>query len=132
MLLKECAWCRRLIPYGSTYCPDCAPIVETAREARLEESIRESNRRYNRKRDPKYTRFYHSKEWRTMSRARLIEDGYKCVKCGAFASEVDHIVPIQTPEGWDRRLDFSNTQSLCVTCHNAKHDRFKKRTPKGV
>ena len=127
MLLKPCGRCRQLIPYGMSYCPKCEPIVKAEREERLAQVKRESNRRYNQKRDPKYLRFYKSKEWRVLSRTRLIHDNYKCVECGAIASEVDHIKPIQTPEGWELRLDFNNTRSLCLTCHNKKHKRFVKR-----
>lgn len=131
MLLKQCNRCGNLIPYGYSHCSVCLPIVQAEREARLQESRRQSNIRYNKKRDPKYVRFYNSSEWRIMSRKRLQDDGYRCVKCKAIASEVDHIVPIQTPEGWERRLDYDNTQSLCLQCHNTKHERFKSR-PKGI
>lgn len=127
MLLKECKRCGRLIPYGAVYCKGCTPIVEKEREERRLEAKRKGDRRYNKTRDPKYIRFYNSAEWRILSRKRLQDDGYKCVKCGAFASEVDHIKPIQTPEGWELRLDYNNTQSLCVACHNKKHERFQKR-----
>lgn len=131
MLLKSCKRCGNLIPYGRVYCDNCAPIVEAEREARRAEAKREGDRRYNQKRDPKYLRFYRSKEWRMLARKRLQDDGYRCVNCGAIASEVDHIKPIQTPEGWERRLDYDNTQSLCLMCHNEKHNRFKKRRPGG-
>ena len=127
MLLKECKRCGSLIPYGAVYCKGCTPIVEKEREERRLEAKRKGDRRYNKTRDPKYIRFYNSAEWRVLSRKRLQDDGYKCVKCGAFASEVDHIKPIQTPEGWELRLDYNNTQSLCVACHNKKHERFQKR-----
>lgn len=127
MLLKECKRCGNLIPYGSVYCDTCRPIVEAEREERRLEAKREGDRRYNRKRDPKYVRFYNSTDWKTLSRKRLRDDGYRCVKCGAIASEVDHIKPIQTPEGWEKRLDYSNTQSLCIHCHNKKHERFKRK-----
>lgn len=127
MLLKECKRCGNLIPYGSVYCDTCRPIVEAEREERRLEAKREGDRRYNRKRDPKYVRFYNSTDWKTLSRKRLQDDGYRCVKCGAIASEVDHIKPIQTPEGWEKRLDYSNTQSLCIHCHNKKHERFKRK-----
>lgn len=127
MLLKACNRCGNLISYGSAYCGRCRPIVESEREARYKEHSKEANKRYNKTRDPKYGRFYNSKEWRVLSRVRLQEDGYRCVKCGAIASEVDHIKPIQTPEGWELRLDKSNLQSLCINCHNAKHERFKRR-----
>lgn len=127
MLLKSCNRCGKLIPYGVVYCAECGPIVEKLREERIRELRKESNRRYNKTRDPKYGRFYNSGEWRTLSAKRLQDDGYKCVKCGAIASEVDHIVPIQTPDGWQRRLDYTNTRSLCLDCHNLRHNRFKKK-----
>lgn len=127
MLLKSCKRCGNLIPYGSVYCSSCLPIVLAEREERLRELKKEGNRRYNKKRDPKYIRFYRSSEWKILSRKRLQDDGYKCVKCCKMASEVDHIKPIQTDEGWEHRLDYDNTQSLCLDCHNAKHNRFKKR-----
>ena len=130
MLLKSCKRCGNLIPYGNVYCNTCKPIVDAERQERLEQSRKESNKRYNQKRDPKYIRFYRSSEWRILSRKRLQDDGYKCVKCGKIASEVDHIKPIQTPEGWERRLDYDNTQSLCLECHNEKHNRFKKKRRK--
>ena len=126
MLLKECAKCKRLIPYGKTYCDKCAPIMEAARAEREAKARKESNRRYNAKRDPKEGAFYRGKAWRRLSAARIQADGYKCVQCGKFATEVDHIVPIQTPAGWNRRYDWNNLQSLCKTCHNKKHHRFYK------
>lgn len=127
MLLKSCKRCGNLIPYGSVYCSSCLPIVQTEREERLRELKKEGNRRYNKKRDPKYIKFYRSSEWKILSRKRLQDDGYKCVKCGKMASEVDHIKPIQTDEGWELRLDYDNTQSLCLDCHNKKHNRFKRK-----
>lgn len=100
--------------------------MEAARAEREAKARKESNRRYNAKRDPKEGAFYRGKAWRRLSAARIQADGYKCVQCGKFATEVDHIVPIQTPAGWDRRYDWSNLQSLCKTCHNKKHHRFYK------
>ena len=131
MLLKSCGRCGNLIPYGSAYCVTCTPIVEAEREARKAETMKRINKRYNKTRDPKYTRFYNSSDWRILSRRRLQDDGYKCVLCGKIASEVDHIKEIQSPEGWELRLDYDNTRSLCLDCHNKKHNRFIKR-PKGV
>lgn len=127
MLLKPCNRCGNLIPYGPSYCTECKPIVEAEREAGIRESRLRSNKRYNETRDPKYVRFYNSIEWRTLSAKRLDEAGYLCAWCGGIATEVDHIVEIQTPEGWDRRLDYSNTRALCTPCHNKRHKRFIKK-----
>ena len=97
MLLKACNRCGNLIPYGRAYCEACTPIIEEARAARLESARKEGNRRYNKKREGRYSVFYRGKDWRRLARERIRADGYKCVKCGEFATEVDHIIPIQTP-----------------------------------
>ena len=127
MLLKSCNRCKALIPFGSSHCSQCKPIVEAEREKRLAEYRKESNRKYNKTRDPKYVRFYNSIEWRTLSAKRLQDDNYKCAKCQNIADEVDHIVEIKTHEGWVRRLDYTNTRSLCKDCHNKRHKRFMKK-----
>ena len=129
MLLKPCNRCGNLIPYGPSYCSVCRPIVEAEREQRLRESRLKSNRVYNKTRDPKYTQFYNSGDWRTLSAKRLADDGYLCAWCNKIATEVDHIIEIQTPEGWPKRLDYDNLRSLCHDCHDKRHGRFtKKRT----
>ena len=125
MLLKSCNRCGNLIPYGSAHCTKCAPIVEAHRQ----EIKRENDRRYNKTRDPKYSQFYNSIEWRTLSAKRLQDDGFRCAWCGKIADEVDHIAEIKSPEGWEKRLDYNNTRSLCHTCHNKRHKRFEKRRP---
>ena len=127
MLLKSCGRCGKLIPYGLTYCSTCRPIVEAEREARRLESKRESDRRYNKTRDPKYVRFYNSVEWRTLSAKYTQDKGYRCERCGKFATQVHHKQAIQTPQGWDRRLDYNNLELLCTQCHNDRHNRFKKK-----
>lgn len=127
MLLKSCGRCGNLIPYGSTYCSTCTPIVEAEIEARLRESRLKSNREYNKKRDPKYIRFYNSIEWRSLSAKYTQDKGYKCELCNKIATEVHHKKAIQTPEGWELRLDYNNLELLCVGCHNERHERFKKR-----
>lgn len=138
MLLKSCNRCGNLIPYGSPYCEDCTPIVEAEREARLSEYRKESNKRYNKTRDPKYLRFYNSVDWRTLSAKYSQDKGYRCEQCNGMATQVHHKKPIQTPEGWELRLDYGNLELLCTQCHNDRHDRFKRRmkyikgTTKGV
>jgi 5-methylcytosine-specific restriction endonuclease McrA len=138
MLLKACNRCGNLIPYGSPYCKECTPIVEAEREARLSEYRRVSNKRYNKTRDPKYVRFYNGVDWRTLSARYAQDKGYRCERCKAMATQVHHKKAIQTPEGWELRLDYNNLELLCTSCHNEEHDRFKKKTkhirgrPKGV
>lgn len=127
MLLKSCNRCGNLIQYGSAYCSKCAPIVEEEREARRKESTDKANQRYNKKRDPKYLRFYNSIEWRTLSAKYSQDKGYRCEVCGAMATQVHHKQAIQTDKGWELRLDYNNLELLCVECHNERHERFKKR-----
>lgn len=123
MILKTCGRCGNLIPYGSSYCNECKPIVEAEREARRSKS----HSKYNKTRDPKYTRFYNSIEWRTLSAKYTQDKGYKCELCGAMATEVHHKKAIQTPQGWELRLAYDNLELLCVKCHNERHERFKRR-----
>lgn len=133
MLLKPCSRCKRMIPYGNKYCDKCKPIIESEFKAKLQQSKRESNKRYNKRRDPKYAQFYRSKQWRMLSASYMQKAGYKCEAqydkdCRRFASEVHHIIPIQTEEGWARRLDITNLRAVCTHCHNIEHNRFKNKT----
>ena len=114
---KQCPGCGRMIPYGTGYCDACRPRAEQRRA----EAIAAQNRRYNSGRDPKYVRFYRSKEWRTISAAKL-NGRRECEAqfdgCAGFACEVHHIKPIKTHEGWAERLEWGNLMSVCVSCHN--------------
>lgn len=141
MLLKQCPRCRRMIPQGLPYCPDCQPIAaeerEKAREHRAEKLRQKYNRSYNARRDPKYAAFYNSKPWRMTSKAKLQESRYKCEArldgCAGLAVEVHHIKPLKTPEGWDQRLVWGNLMSVCVQCHNVLDGKtFKRKKDEGV
>ena len=140
MLLKACPRCKRMIPHGWAYCPDCAPIAEAqraeAQERRAEYKRKKYNQNYNKQRDPKYLTFYRSKEWKITSRAKLQQAGYKCQAklqgCTHLAVEVHHIKPIQTAEGWELRLDWDNLEAVCTACHNGRHQRFKTKADDGV
>lgn len=136
MILKPCPRCKRMIPQGLPYCPDCRPIAEAqtaehrARSAELRAA--KFDKKYRARRDPKYLAFYRSKDWKVTSRAKLQAAGYKCEAkldgCRGLAVEVHHTKPIQTEEGWDLRLEWSNLEALCTQCHNARHGgRFKKK-----
>lgn len=128
MLLNSCNRCGHLYPYnGGGYCSTCKPFVLAEREARRAEAKREGDKRYNKTRDPKYTRFYNSIEWRTLSAKYTQDRGYRCEGCNSMATQVHHKKAIQTPEGWELRLDYTNLELLCTACHNNRHERFKKR-----
>ena len=120
-LYKACPRCKRLIPQGLQYCEVCAPIVAQNRQAlkehRAECLRRKRNNRYNSKRDPKYTAFYSSKPRKMTSRKKLEDAGYKC----------------ETPEGWDLRLEWTNLEAVCTSCHNHRHpEKYKKKDEPGV
>lgn len=129
-VMKICPRCKKLIPNGWVYCPECQPIAEAEREAAKErkaEYLRKKyNRTYNARRvqeDPKYRTFYLSKAWKVTSKAKLQACGWQCESgvspdCPGLACEVHHIKPLKTEEGWDLRLDWSNLMGVCVQCHN--------------
>lgn len=59
---------------------------------------------------------YQTQLWRGLRREML--DAYpQCARCGAPATEVDHITPIRDGGTFD---DPRNLQSLCKGCHSAK------------
>lgn len=124
MLMKPCARCNKLVAYPTRHCEACAEVVAVE----MEQGSKLSNRRYNKTRDPKYLRFYKSREWRTLSQTYMQSARYTCERCGDVASEVHHIKPIQTDEGWVKRLDWSNLEADCLSCHNKEHKRFQKRS----
>ena len=144
-VMKPCPRCKKLIPNGWIYCPDCKPIADAEREAakaRKAEYLRKKyNEKYNRKRaqdDPKYRQFRNSKAWKLTSKAKLAACGWQCEAkvspdCKGLACEVHHIKPIKTPEGWDRRLDWDNLQGVCIPCHNVLDNKtFKGKKDEGV
>ena len=138
MALHPCPRCKRLIPVGQQYCQECRPVVEQQLEEYRADKIRKKQAAYNRRRDTKYIAFYRSKEWRALSQAYLREVGYKCEAhehpdCTGLAVELLHKKPIQTPEGWDLRLEWDNLEALCTRCHNMRHpEKGKQQTPAGV
>ena len=138
MLMKPCPRCRRMMPYGPAYCQECAPIVAAEAERIREENARRKAQKYNKSRADKYVQFYRSKEWKLLSKTLLQKAGYKCQahlsdKCTGLAVEVHHIIPIQTPEGWARRLDWDNLEAVCTSCHNGRHpEKLRRMTPPGV
>lgn len=71
--------------------------------------------------------FYKSKEWRITREYILKRDNYLCVKCGAPAEEVHHIIHLR-PDNIDNpqiTLNADNLICLCKDCHFAEHYRDK-------
>lgn len=123
MIMKQCHRCGAFVEYPATLCSKCqGPDQQEKKESR-----KLGARRYNQQRDKKYLQFYRSVQWRTLSQTYMQQAGYTCECCGAIAAEVHHKIPIQTKIGWDLRLDWSNLEAVCVTCHNKRHKRFGAR-----
>lgn len=131
MVLKPCPRCKKLIPAGLQYCMDCKPLAEAQLQEIRQQNAARKMRDYNKKRDPKYAAFRNSKAWRDTSKAKLRAIGYRCEArlpgCTGLAVEVHHIKPISTPEGWAARLEWSNLEGVCTSCHNGRHPEKGKR-----
>lgn len=65
-------------------------------------------------------------QWRKKRLDVVKRDGGKCAKCGAPATEVDHITP-KSRDGKDRP---SNLRLLCGKCHRQKTKRYDQRDGK--
>lgn len=137
MIMKPCPRCKRMMPYGPSYCKDCAPIAQAELEAIRDQNLKRKMQQYNSRRDPKYLTFYRSKDWKRQSRAKLESVQYKCEArlngCTSIAVEVHHIKPIQTREGWDKRLEWDNLEAVCTSCHNGRHpEKLRRQQEEGV
>lgn len=126
-IVKLCVKCKKIVIYPNRYCESCSKLYK---EEQIENNLL-SNKRYNKKRDRKYINFYKSIEWGILKEKRLQDTDYYCERCKSqgrkrLATEVHHIKPIQTEEGWMLRLVYINTMSVCLECHNYYHNRFKK------
>ncbi|ATW83115.1 HNH endonuclease signature motif containing protein [Weizmannia coagulans] len=95
-----------------------------------DEHRKDTNREYNLTRDERVTRFYKSRQWEMTRKLVLVRDHGLCQMCLKHrkivpASLVDHIIPVRV--NWSLRLNKSNLQSLCVSCHNAKTAEDKRK-----
>lgn len=85
--------------------------------------------------------FYSSKEWKALRQLARDRDNQECQDCKATGKvftandsdkrkklEVDHIKELKDyPE---LCLELSNLRTLCVRCHNKKHNRYQYKEPK--
>ncbi|PTH16537.1 hypothetical protein BU607_08410 [Staphylococcus auricularis] len=82
-------------------------------------------------------RFYKSKQWRDVREQVLKRDNYECQACkrqGKVTTidrskhkslDVDHILELEShPE---LAYDMDNLETLCVSCHNKKHNRYQSK-----
>ncbi|HWE95746.1 MAG TPA: terminase TerL endonuclease subunit [Tepidisphaeraceae bacterium] len=83
-------------------------------------------------RNEKSRQFYNSAAWRGPSGARtaFIREHPTCERCQKVVAEhVHHKIPIDTPEGWERRFDPSGFMAVCLPCHNWLEARIEKQEP---
>lgn len=139
--LTPCPRCGKLIPVGSHYCAECKPIMQKAAEdarTRKRAARAKQYRIDHPRKDDRCAAFYRGSDWKRTSRAKLNAASYRCEAridsgCAGIACEVHHIQPIQTPEGWERRLEWNNLEAVCTHCHNLRHaGRFKRKPEPGV
>lgn len=123
MIYKLCRKCKAPIIHPATYCEKCKEVVNE----QMDQLQKERDKRYNKKRDPKYIQFYKSIEWKLLKDKKMQDEQYRCERCHRLATEVHHIKYIQTEEGWPLRLDYDNLEALCVDCHNYRHSRFQRK-----
>lgn len=105
--------CNKLVPYNERYCD----------EHRRDEVKRRNESYDNDRRDPRATRFYNSSAWKSVRDKVMRDAGGLCRSCQEHdmtvdADVVDHIIPIEVD--WSKRLDKSNLQPLCHSCHAKK------------
>lgn len=118
MALKKTCSCGVLIDYTQARCSKC--------EAEKLIDKKELNRQYDRyTRNAEATKFYHRREWSTVSNVVRLKFNGMCARCWANSGEmvsvdvVHHIVEIS--DDWDKRLYLENLVCLCHSCHNEIH-----------
>jgi 5-methylcytosine-specific restriction endonuclease McrA len=60
-----------------------------------------------------------NKQWRQIRKVVLVRDSYTCYRCGARATQVDHLV--SRALGGTHAL--SNLAAICARCNQQKGDR---------
>lgn len=105
-------------------CGACGKTHLTSAECSIiAERTKARKAKHDAKRPSRQARGYDA-EW-DRARAEWLRAYPSCTRCGAKASLVDHIVPIkQAPH---RRLDRTNFQSLCTSCHSGWKQSQDKR-----
>lgn len=76
----------------------------------------------------KYDEFYHSTPWLKQRRHKLMVQPLceVCLRSGRMttADMVHHKEELRSPNGWEKRLDLDNLESICYTCHNKEEHRY--------
>ena len=122
MINKICSRCGRILPVGERC--SCQPAYR---------------RDYNKfRRDKRIQEFRNSAEWRETRKRILARDDntdqYVLHTTGALRPgfSVHHILPLSTPEGWERRTDPSNLITLSDDTHSSIEYRYKTKYKKDI
>jgi len=114
MVKKKCSKtsCREYIDYSEQYCDKHKGNTNKVYNRTIRYSA--DNRQF--------TEFYNSSKWRKLSKRKRLSNPCceKCLEQGRIipVDVVDHIIELK--DDWEKRLDWSNLQSLCHACHNFK------------
>lgn len=67
--------------------------------------------------------FYHSRQWRLLSKVFLMSKNYICERCGAPASIAHHKHYLTAANVTNPQISLnpSNLEALCMECHNREH-----------
>ena len=74
-------------------------------------------------RNPEVNRFYHSPQWKKVSRAYMQTHNYVCERCGGVGTVCHHrryLTPLNVKD-YSVSLNFENLECLCMDCHNKEH-----------
>ncbi len=115
---KICPRCNiRLVSISKKYCEIC------------EAKVNNRHKEYKRYRtDDKEQHFYSDSVWiRKRNKIKFIDNGY-CLACLdkhdiKSMDTVHHIVELK--EDWSKRLEDDNLISLCESCHQVVHNKYK-------
>lgn len=126
----------RAAPSQCTYpnCPELTYIGSRCSKHRVVRDSAKDNQYRNREERREFTKFYQSLEWRKLRQYHITRNPL-CVKCQeagltVVADVVDHIEEIR--DNPTRRLDATNLQSLCHSCHNNKTVAVRKQRKNNI
>lgn len=64
--------------------------------------------------------FYNSSAWQKQRKYKMLQENYKCAKCGGVAVDVHHKITLteQNVNNYNVSMNLDNLEYLCRTCHN--------------
>jgi predicted kinase len=89
--------------------------------------------------EPFAKRLYDSDEWQNLRMLLIVERGRKCERCGkrvmkAKELQAHHKIELTEKNVNDYTISMNptNIELICLSCHNAEHNRFTARKERGV